>query len=451
MTTRSIQTQQSSDVTSQPVEVVELNTDASQYARMGWLIVIFGVLGFLIWASFAPLDRGVPMSGTVVVSGNRKAVQHLTGGTVDTVLVKDGDAVKQGQVLVRMNDTQVKAQAEISRIQFNVARATQARLIAEKDGKSTIQFPADLKVMMSNPTVANHVLLQEQLFSSRRFSIENDINAINENVAGLRIQVKALEDSMHNKKQQQQLLTEQLEGVRNLAKDGYVPRNRLLELERSNAQLNSGVIEDVGNIGRIKRQIAEYTMRSEQRKQEYQRDVRTQLAEIQKEADALQNRVKATDYELASSEVKAPVSGTVVELNVFTSGAVINHGFKLMEIVPTGETLIVEGQLPVHLVDKVHKDLPVDFIFSAFNTNTTPHIPGVVTHVSADRSTDERTGMPYYKVKAAVTPDGLKALGKLQVRPGMPVELFVKTGERTMMNYLMKPIFDRAKTSMKEE
>ncbi len=154
---------------------------------------------------------------------------------------------------------------------------------------------------------------------------------------------------------------------------------------------------------------------------------------------------------MQNAELKAPVAGTVVGLQIFTRGGVIGPGAKLMDIVPADDALIVEGQLPVNLVDKVHVGLPVELIFSAFNANKTPHIPGVVTAVSADRLVDEKSGAPYYRVRAKVTPEGAKMAAKLDIRPGMPVELFVKTGERTMMSYLLKPLFDRAKTSMTEE
>jgi membrane fusion protein, protease secretion system len=149
--------------------------------------------------------------------------------------------------------------------------------------------------------------------------------------------------------------------------------------------------------------------------------------------------------------VKAPVDGTVVGVNVFTRGGVIGPGFKMMDIVPSDDPLIVEGHVPVHLIDKVHPDLPVEFIFTAFNRNLTPHVPGIVTQVSADRFVDEDTGQPYYKLKAQVAPEGMKMVSDLQIRPGMPVELFVKTGERTMMNYILKPILDHLKMSMTEE
>lgn len=439
------------DVVTQEVEILEVNTDASAYARLGWAIVVFGVLGFLLWASFAPLDKGVPLSGNVVVASSRKAIQHQTGGTVDEILVKDGEVVKAGQVLLKMNSITANATAEISKVQWYSAQATEARLKAERDGAANVSFPKELQQAKSDPRVADNIMLQQQLFSARRTSLQSELGAFEENIAGLRLQLTGLEESMVNKKQQQKFLKEQLEGVRDLAKDGYIARNRLLDLERTYAQVNGGVSEDIGNIGRVTRQIAEYSLRKIQRQQDYQKEVRSQLSEVQKEAESLQSRLEALNFDLNNTMVKAPVDGTVVGLAVFTKGAVVSPGFKLMELVPKDDALIVEGMLPVNLVDKVHEGLKAELIFSAFNTNTTPHIPGIVTQVSADRSVDERTGQPYYKVKAIVAPDGMKKIANLQIRPGMPVELFVKTGERTMMNYLLKPIFDRANSAMTEE
>jgi protease secretion system membrane fusion protein len=186
---------------------------------------------------------------------------------------------------------------------------------------------------------------------------------------------------------------------------------------------------------------------------DYQKEVRTQLAETQKEAGAQGARMQAQQFELANVEVKAPVDGTVVNLAVFTNGGVVAQGFKMMDIVPSDDPLVVEGQLPVNLIDKVHEGLPTELIFSAFNANRTPHIPGVVETVSADRTVDERSGAAFYKVRVKVSPKGAKmiAANHMDIRPGMPVELFVKTGERTMMSYLLKPIFDRAHSSMSED
>jgi membrane fusion protein, protease secretion system len=440
-----------SDVVAHQVTPLEVNTDASAYSRLGWIIVLAGVGGFLLWAMFAPLDKGVPVSGTVTVASNRKAIQHQTGGTVEDILVKDGDVVKAGQVLVRMNDVQAKSVAEMTRVQYFTARAAEARLIAERDGKKTIAFPPELEKARNDPRVGNNISLQQQLFSSRQSASQNELAAIEENIAGLKSQLHGLQESMENQKQQQMILKEQLNDMRDLAKEGYIARNRVLDLERTYAQVNGAVSENIGNIGRTQRQISELTLRRVQRQQEYQKEVRTQLSDVQKEAEALENRLAGLDHDLNNVLIKAPVDGTVMGMAVFTRGGVIGSGFKMMDIVPSDDPFIIEGQVPVNLIDKIHKDLKVELIFSAFNQNETPHIPGVVTQVSADRLQDPRTGAPYYEMRAKVAPEGMKMISKLQVRPGMPVEVFVKTGERSMMSYLLKPIFDRAKTSLTEE
>ena len=441
------------EVISHDVAPLTVNTDAGAYSKLGWWIVLLGVGSFLLWAIWAPLDKGVPLSATVTKESNRKAVQHLAGGTVEDILVREGDTVKAGQVLVRMNGVQAKSQADITRAQYFNARATEARLRAELENRKSLTMPAALAQFKGDPRVATVMALQNQLLFSRQSALQSELGAVDENIAGLKIQTQGLQESRESKKQQMAILKEQLDNMRDLAKDGYVARSRLLEIERTYAQTSGMLSEDIGNIGRAQRQVMEMSLRRNQRTQEYQKEVRSTLADAEREAEALSARMTALDYELANADVKAPVDGTVVGLNIFTRGGVVGPGFRLMDLVPSDDPLIVEGQLPVNLVDKIHPGLPVELIFSAFNANSTPHIPGVVTQVSADRTVDERSGAAYYKMKAKVTPEGARLIAakKLDVRSGMPVELFVKTGERTMMSYLLKPLFDRAKTSMTEE
>lgn len=442
-----------SDVVSHDVTPITVNTDARAYARLGWLIVLIGVVGFVIWATFAPLDKGVPMQGNVTNLGNRKSIQYLSSGLVDEILVKEGDKVKKGQVLVRMNGVQVNAQAQITKAQLITALASQARLIAERDGKSVLTFPPELDQFKDDPHLADTKALQQQLFISRQSGLQNELAALNDSIEGLKVQNSGLKLSRESKQAQLAIVNEQIANLRDLARDGYVARSKLLDQERTAVQLKGAIAEDTGNIGRTERQISELTLKGVQRRADYQREVRSQLSDIERDASSLSRRLVAEDFAASNVEVKSPVDGYVMGMAVFTRGGVVQSGFRMMDVVPEDDSMIVEGRLPVNLVDKVHPGLKAELIFSAFNSNTTPHIPGEIKVVSADRLIDEHSGIPYYSVQAQVSPEGLKMMRakKMDVRPGMPVELFVKTGERSMMSYLLKPIFDRAKTSMTEE
>lgn len=441
------------DVVTHDVAPLEVHTDARKYTRMGWIIAGVGLGGFLLWASLAPLDKGVPLQGTVAKEGNRKAVQYQNGGIIKDILVKDGDVVKAGQLLVRMSDVQANSQLETSLAQYFAARAAEARLMAEQSGQAKIAFPPALEPYKNDPRVSANLELQAQLLASRRQSLQNELAATDESIAGLKLQMNGLDESRIAKKEQLALLKEQLVGMRDLSKDGYVARNRLLDLERTYAQVNGAISEDIGNIGRYRQQVLELTLRRAQRQQDYQKEVATQLADNRREAQALEGRLSGQQFDVANTEVKAPVDGVVVGSTVFTKGGVIGAGQKMMEIVPSDDALVVEGQLAVNLIDKVHPGLPVELIFSAFNSNKTPHIPGELIQVSADRTVDEHTGQPYYKVRARVSKEGAKLIAshKLNIQSGMPVEMFVKTGERTMMSYLLKPIFDRSHSALSEE
>ena len=332
--------------------------DEVYFARLGWHVLIWGFGGFVVWACFAPIDRGVSAAGWVITTSNRQAIQPASSGIVDAILVREGEMVKAGQVLMKLNSINAQTQA----------------------------------------------------------------NALQEAIGGLQAQIAGLEQSIKFKKQQEQSLQKQIESVRELTDEGYYAKNRLLELERQYHQINASLSDDQGNLNRIRKQIAE------------------QL-----------EKTKATEFELANTELKSPVDGQVVNLTVFTVGGIVAAGSKVMEVTPTNESLIIEGQLPVHLIDKAHAGESVELMFTAFNQNRTPHVQAILLSVGADRILDERTGAPYFKVLASVTPKGMRLLGDLKVRPGMPVEMFIKTGERSMMSYLLKPVFDRMHSALRED
>ena len=428
-----------------------LQLDDTRYSRLGWLLMLGGFLGFLGWAALAPLDKGVAVSGKVMVSGHRKVVQHPSGGIVERIDVRDGDKVAAGQVLIRLKETPLLGQAQSLRSQFYGSLASEARLDAERDGVASVSFPVELTALAAEPEVASSLALQRQLFDSRRQALLLDQQGIDESIAGAEAQLRGVRDSQASKVLQRTALAEQLQGLRELAREGYIPRNRLLDSERVYAQVLGSISEDYGRIGQLQRQVLEMRLKIRQLAEEYQKEVRTQLADTRVRTEDLRNRLASAEFELANSQLRAPVAGIVVGLDVFTEGGVIKPGQALMEIVPQGEPLLVEARVPVELADKVHAGLPVELMFSAFSQSTTPRVAGEVTLVSADRQVDERTDEPYYTLRAQVSEAGMAQLAGLQIRPGMPVEAFVRTGERSMLNYLFKPLLDRTHMALVEE
>lgn len=427
--------------------------DESRYVRLGWTVVLVGVVGSLLWASFAPLSKGTSVQGTVVVTGNSKTIQHPTGGIIREILVQDGDEVKAGQVLVRMNDVQTKSQAAAIRAQYLTELATKARLVAEATNAKEITFPPQLmdRVAAHDEEAEDDVRLQQQLLISRRLALQASVGALAENIAGYRAQLAGQKDSQVQQLAERKTLEDQLSGVRQLAGEGYVPRSKLQDLERQQAALDSDISRQTGNAGQLASQIAEAHLRVAQTQEDYMKDVRAQLSEVQRDTEELKSRLESSEFELANTEVRSPVDGTVAGMNVFTDGGTVGAGAKLMEVVPSGEPLEVEGELQVNLIDKVQKGMPVDMMFTAFNQNSTPKIPGVLTFVSADRLVNDRTGTPYYRVRAKATPQGMKLLQNLNVKPGMPVEIFIKAGQRSMLSYLLKPLIDRSHTALTED
>jgi len=444
--------QQNQSYQAQAAEIIEgIDTDLTRYIRLGWLFLFAGIGGFIIWACLAPLDKGVPLHGTVTVSSNQKAVQHEAGGTVDEILVKEGEVVPEGQVLIRMNPIHAASAAESTRVQFITSSAMQARLIAERDGLNKIDFNSVFTETLLDPTVQESIALQQQVFQSRRSAIRSTLLVIDKTIVTQHTKIDGLTTAVNSKATQKAAITKQLNNIRGLADEGYMPANRVLELEQNLASLDAQIAADQGNIASAKSEVETLKLEKIQRKREYQKEVSSQLAEVQQRAGALKNDLLDLDRNVENISVKAPVGGAIVGLAVFTKGAVIPAGFTVMSIVPENDQLVVEGQLPVHLVDKVHSDLPVNLLFTAFNQNETPTIPGIVTQVSADRFTDENTGMPFYKVVSKVAPNSLDLIKDLKIRPGMPVEMFIKTGERSLMNYLLKPLFDHLQLALSEE
>lgn len=426
-----------------------LPLDDHRPARLGRWLVLAGFGGFLLWAALAPLDKGVAVSGSVVVAGHRQAVQHPTGGVVARLLVHDGEAVSAGQVLLSLDATRPRAERDTLRQQYRDAQAAAVRLAAETEGQAQLRFPPSLPA--DDPDMQASQALHQQLFASRREAQRLQQAALREGLAGARAHLAGLESAQRYRREQRQALQQQLQGLRGLAQEGYIPRNRLLENERLLAQLDGELGEAVGAIGHARQQVQELGWRERQQAEEYRRDLHQQQVENRLRLGELASRLASAEFELAHTEVRAPVAGTLVGLAVFTPGGVIAPGQQLMEVVPRDAPLLVDARAPVELVDRLRPGLPVELLFAAFNQSSTPRVPGELVLVSADRLLDEQTREPYYQVRIRVSEDGARQLAGLDIRPGMPVQAFVRTGERSLLNYLFKPLADRLHLALSED
>jgi protease secretion system membrane fusion protein len=402
-----------------------------------WFLGFF--FAFLAWAFLAPIDAGVTIPGTVMVLGNRKAVQHPSGGIVEAINVTEGAEVKQGDVLLRVNP--LKSEADLTGVELTYINllASESRLKAERDNLGGINWSEELRKRFKpgDPRVEEAKKLQLQLFNSRRSDYLGQVASLNEQITGLsavlnsrHIQIKSLDEEMKN--------------TRELAKNGFVPQNQANAAERTKSDIDSSIASTQADIARARLQIIQ--VRSTVLK-----DVDTQLQDIQKNRDAAATRLDVAKFDRELSEIKAPVSGSVVGLKVFTVGGTISAGMVLMEVVPKDEVLIVEAKVPNTIIDKVRVGMTTDMRFTAFNSTTTPVIPGVVKMVGADKvpGANAQEG-DFYKAEIETTAKGIGLLAGLKVQPGMSVDVVIKAGERSFMNYLLKPLQDKLALAFKD-
>ncbi|MCL2875141.1 MAG: HlyD family type I secretion periplasmic adaptor subunit [Betaproteobacteria bacterium] len=429
----------------------DLPMDTRSPARLGFRVLAIGFGGFLLWAALAPLDEGVPTSGTVTVETKKKAVQHLTGGIVKSVRVKEGQIVQEGDPLMEIDPAATQANFESVRQRYYTLRATEARLVAEQGGSDTISFHSDLLKDKDSPLTADLIANQEGLFAARRMAFRAEIQAIEEAISGLEGSIAGYQGLLESRRLQLTLLDEEIRGLTELVSDGYAPRNNLLSLQRTQAETMGAISDLRGNIDRSKSSLAEARLRIIQRNQEFRKEVDHELADVRGQVDAESERFNAIKGDLARTVIRAPASGQVMGLAVQTVGGVIGPGQKVMDIVPQDEPLLLETHIPPHLIDRVQPGLEADVRFSSFAHSPLLVVPGKVVSISHDLLVNEQTGIPYYLARVSVTEEGMKKLGKRQLQAGMPVEVVVITGERSMLTYLLHPLLKRIASSMKEE
>jgi protease secretion system membrane fusion protein len=351
---------------------------------------------------------------------------------------------------MRLDDAASRANYESIRQRYLSMRALESRLIAEQTGRDQIISHPDLKEAEDDPIIRRQVDAQSHVFETRRLGLKADLQGIDESIRSQEVQIISFQSMFESRQTQRRLVIEQLDKIRDLVTDGYAPRNQQLDLERQVADLTAATTELHGNIARARQTIAELRQRAISRRQDYRKETDNQLVDASRDAQADQGKVIALAEELQRTVIKSPATGQVVGLAYQTVGGVIPPGQKLMDIVPQGDSLLLETRVPPNLIDSVRPGLLADVRFSGFINAPQLVVEGQVISVSGDLLSEPQTGQVYFLARIEITPDGMKALGKRQMHPGMPAEVIIRTGERTVLTYLLNPLSRRMAASMKE-
>jgi HlyD family secretion protein len=412
------------------------------------LVLVVGVGG---WAATTAISGAVVASGSVVVDSNVKKVQHPTGGIVGELRVHDGDRVHAGEIVVRLDETVTRANLAIVTKGLGELMARKARLESERDGLDTITFPAQLVADEGDPDRAAAMDSERKLFSLRKTARSGQKAQLRERIAQLGEEITGLAAQQNSKAKEITLVERELAGVRDLWNKNLVQLNRLTALEREAARLDGERGQLIAAAAQAKGKIAETTLQILQIDQDIASDVAKELREVDGKIGEFVERKVAAEDQLKRTDIRAPQDGTVFQLAVHTVGGVITAGDPIMLIVPEADNLSVEVKVNPQDIDQLQLNQKAILRFSAFNIRTTPEIEGTVTRISADTSTDQRTGQSYYTIRIAMPAEQIERLGDVKLLPGMPVEAFIQTRDRTMLSYLMKPLHDQVLRAFREK
>lgn len=431
--------------------LVQLDREARRL-RWGGLVTIaimFG--GFGTWAATAELDSAAIAKGVVVVQSSRKAVQHLEGGIVRAILVKEGDLVEEGQPLLQLEDTRARAATQLLEGQRRSARALEARLIAERDEAEAITFPPDLLALRDDPAVATIIASQEQIFAARRQAMQGQLDILQSQIEQQNEEIQGLEAQRRAASSQLALIREEVASAEELFIKGLERKSRLLALKRAAAELEGTLAAHASRIASIQQAIGEAKLKMIDLKNQQVNDVLKELRDTQTELADINERLEASSDVLNRTEVRAPQAGVVVGLSVHTVGGVIEPAKVLMEIVPQNEALIVEAHVRPEDIDSVHRGLHAQIHLTGLNQRETVPLDGNITYVSADRLVEPQSGIPYYKANVEVTPESLQRAENVQLFPGMPADVIILTGARTPLEYFLEPVTFGLERALREE
>jgi HlyD family secretion protein len=423
-----------------------------RYLFAGTLVVLLVTFGIGGWAATASIAGAVIGQGVVVVSSSVKKVQHPTGGVVKSLFVHEGDLVKAGNILVKLDDTQVKSNASIISKSINELEARQARLEAERDGSNQIAFSADLVERSQNGAAdaARAIMAERRLFKIRHEAREGQKAQLKERSDQLEQEIKGYTGQAAAKDKEVLLIHKELDGVRTLWEKKLIPITRLTSLERDTARLEGERGQLASTIAQTKGKIAEINLQIIQVDQDLRSQVGKDLIDTRSKISELAERSTAAEDQVHRVDIRAPQSGFVHELSVHTVGGVIGPGEQIMLIVPDRDPLAVEVRIAPNEIEQLHVGQIAMLKFSALNQRTTPEIKGKVSLIGADLTQDKRTGSSYYLVRIVPVPEQLALLAGAKLLPGMPVEAFIQTHARTALSYLIKPLREQADRAFTE-
>jgi HlyD family secretion protein len=434
------------------------NLDSAQhsiqrYLLAGTILVLLVTFGIGGWAATTELSSAVVAPGVLVVDSSVKKVQHPTGGVVGELRVRDGDHVRAGDILVRLDETQTLAAATIITKSVDELMARQARLETERDNISELVFPAALLDRARDPAsdAARAIAAEPIFFDRRRQARDGQKSQLKERSAQLQEEIKGYQGQVEAKKKEVEFIQQELGGVRTLWEKNLVPISRLTALERDAARIEGERSQLSGMIAQAKGKTAEIQLQIMQVDQDLRSEVGKDLVEARSKLSELAERKIAAVDQLQRIDIRAPQNGVVYQLSVHTVGGVIAPGEQIMLIVPDADTLAVEVKIAPQDIDHVHVGQPAILRFSAFNQHTTPEITGAVSVISPDLTQDQRTGTSFYTTRIALKPEELERLGSVKLIPGMPADAYIQMGERTALSYLMKPLRDQAARAFKEK
>lgn len=418
-------------------------------AGVGLVILLVGGVGG--WAATAEISGALIASGSLVVDSNVKKVQHPTGGVVGEVRVRDGDRVKEGDVLVRLDETVTRANLAIIAKGLTELYARKARLAAERDQATAFATPKELVGREREPEAAEAIASESKLFDLRRTARTGQKAQLRERVAQLREEIAGIGAQQKSKIQEIALISRELAGIKDLWDKKLVQLTRLTQLEREAARLEGERGQLIAAGAQVRGKIAEIELQIIQIDQDASSEVAKELREIDSKIGELVERKVTAEDQLRRIDIRAPQDGYVFQSTVHTVGGVIAAGDAVMMIVPKADNLMVEAKVEPKDIDRLQLGQPAVLRFVNFNQRTTPEINGAVTRISADASTDQRTGVSFFTVRISMLGEEIARLGDVKLTPGMPVEAFVHTGARTVLSYLMKPLHDQLMRAMREK